>query len=544
MWIVSAMNRRIVYVLVASFVGVGLWLLLGGDPWWKTSERLEMPTELSPSVTKTPAPDLINPSVAHTAFVLEQERDPPPYPWPVPPGPSDVASVLERRRVSFRFDQTPFLMAVAYIAEVHDLTITLEPEVRRLVTEKDLKVTLKLNDISLENALRLILAADDDLVFAVTPTGVVIRMKRKEPEKPEEPRPPPPFSMGRWIVEETERERSGSWPAPPNNRWRWDLRRALESKRMSGNFASTPLPEFVTFVSELTRLNITIGRSIDIDKVKVTYRCTERSVGDVLRDVLGPHGLAVELGHETVSIVPASLAPLHDDPEPLPRLRDRTVPDFVGVTVPELVSAFAKQGIDLHPTERAWVSRGTFSFVCSEEPFGKALAALSKGGELEAWIDFHPVEPPREIVLLDGELASVNDALLRAVPDYRGVKATVSELRTRLESEVTKRRALRASRPIDRQALYSSEHGVDGQARQILKILDRVAALALAPARLAELKGALAAAQAKLAAAARDPHLAPLYETRVERLSREIEQLEKDVSLLRRLEAGEPLPPD
>jgi hypothetical protein len=76
--------------------------------------------------------------------------------------------VLERRRVSLRFEKTPLADAAEFFAEVSGFNVVLSAKAREKAAAEGLEVTLRLNDVSLRNALELaLIGTDGELAYGV-----------------------------------------------------------------------------------------------------------------------------------------------------------------------------------------------------------------------------------------------------------------------------------------------------------------------------------------------------------------------------------------
>jgi hypothetical protein len=460
----------------------------------------------------------------------EIEHDPPPYPWPVGPPSRDARTVSDESLVSLRFEDTPILTAIEYLNLLGVSRITLDAAARARVEAAESKVNLRLRDVSFTNAIRLVLTSDEQLVACFDANGVHLGTT-DEPKPPvaETPRPTPSFGA-------TLRD-AIAW-GPCNNRWRDDTVKALD-RNLTFNFDETPLNEVVQFLEDFSTAEIRISKAIDGDEVKVTRRAAGRSLRAVLDDVVAETGLAWSVKNRAIFVQPKEeVLETHPDqlqgetPDPLPALRDRRVSfDLRGVNVSEAVAALAAQGIEAFASESAWRSRGTFSLIARNEPLGKALGSIAK--PLRAWIAWSPREGHSEVVLFDGALASMRDALHAPVPPVPGFAAGADAQRRELIPVLRERRALRDTPAADPGVLAAKEAEADGAGRDVLGWLESRSVLAGSPGRLQQLRERLAGEEAGLRSET-DEWVRQARALRVAEVEKEVASATKD---LERLEA-------
>lgn len=81
----------------------------------------------------------------------------------------EEASALERRldqqRISVNFQQTPFHDCIEFLRDVAGLNFVVSHDAGELVSGENVRVTLRLSDISLKHALRLVLASNEQLAY-------------------------------------------------------------------------------------------------------------------------------------------------------------------------------------------------------------------------------------------------------------------------------------------------------------------------------------------------------------------------------------------
>jgi type II secretory pathway component HofQ len=95
-----------------------------------------------------------------------------------------IHRILSTQRVTLNFQETPFLDVVNFLRDITGLNIVVSKKARKLVEEEDLKVSIRLKDILLKNAIKLILASThSDLAFGVRHGVLLIGMKEEFKKK-------------------------------------------------------------------------------------------------------------------------------------------------------------------------------------------------------------------------------------------------------------------------------------------------------------------------------------------------------------------------
>lgn len=98
------------------------------------------------------------------------------------PVEAQIKSTLATRKVSIDFRQTSFEDALDFLRQVTGLNYYVAPAAAEALASEDVKISLKLRDITLQNALLLILGQAKDLVYRVRNDAVVINTKDAEKE--------------------------------------------------------------------------------------------------------------------------------------------------------------------------------------------------------------------------------------------------------------------------------------------------------------------------------------------------------------------------
>jgi hypothetical protein len=421
-----------------------------------------------------------------------------PYPWPEPQ-PTPFEERLASQKVTLNLDGTPLTEALELMHDLTSLDVGMSPALKAKAA--NLKVTLRVRDISVANALNLILATSPEPAVYDTRAGRLDLCFADE-------LPPKPRTIS---VQDLIREAGG---------WRDEYRKKLASQKLTFNFNATPLSEIVQFLQDFTGLNITVAKSIDQEAIKIDLKVRDVVAGDALAQIL-PKGLRWELRNESLEIT--------DEPlDATPSLARRHVAlDVRGKTVPDLIAALAKQGVEAVATEAAWASAGTLSVAGTGE-LETVLAPLRSGTSLS--VDFVGKDSlGREVVFFQGKVLHENEVLEGPVPAaYAGVVAEVARRRRDLAPFL----ATRASRREDGAtgaALDEAETRAYGQILALDLIIQRSRSFAEIPERRT-----LAAKELEKATASGDKRA-------VNRAKRELQWIEKGVPAAMALETGKAL---
>lgn len=84
---------------------------------------------------------------------------------------------LSSQRVTLNFDGTSFDDALNFLRDITGLNIVVSNDARDLIDSDSLEVSLRLKDISLKNALELILATNSDLIYTIRDGVILITTK-------------------------------------------------------------------------------------------------------------------------------------------------------------------------------------------------------------------------------------------------------------------------------------------------------------------------------------------------------------------------------
>ncbi|MDF1665831.1 MAG: hypothetical protein P1V97_29010, partial [Planctomycetota bacterium] len=74
---------------------------------------------------------------------------------------------LEARRISVQFTETPFFDAIQSLREKTAFNIVISEDARQLIRSESVRVTLTLKDISIKNAIQLVLSSHQHLEYSI-----------------------------------------------------------------------------------------------------------------------------------------------------------------------------------------------------------------------------------------------------------------------------------------------------------------------------------------------------------------------------------------
>jgi type II secretory pathway component GspD/PulD (secretin) len=113
--------------------------------------------------------------------------------------------------------------------------------------------------------------------------------------------------------------------------WIRDYRQVLKSRKVTLNFPETPFAEVISFLQDITGLNITVSPAVDQEEVTVSLRLRDIPLEDALKIILEQTQLAMAFKNETLMITPPDEArgeydlEIYDVQDLLSR-----IPDFPG----------------------------------------------------------------------------------------------------------------------------------------------------------------------------------------------------------------------
>lgn len=85
-----------------------------------------------------------------------------------------VERILEAKKISIHFSETPFFEAIDVLREKTDLNYIISEDARQLIRSESVRVSLKLTDISVKNAIQLVLSSHQHLEYRVEQGFVLI----------------------------------------------------------------------------------------------------------------------------------------------------------------------------------------------------------------------------------------------------------------------------------------------------------------------------------------------------------------------------------
>ncbi len=134
-----------------------------------------------------------------------------------------------------------------------------------------------------------------------------------------------------WLIKVQSREQGIADVEDSEPQWVRDYKQILSSRTVTLNFPDTPFAEVVSFLQDITGLNITIGASVDPEETTVQLRLREILLEDALKIILEQTGLAMAFRNETLLITQPEeargdyLLDIYDVQDLLAR-----IPDFPG----------------------------------------------------------------------------------------------------------------------------------------------------------------------------------------------------------------------
>ncbi len=495
--------------------------------------------------------------------VGEPEGRAPPYPWREYSADerariAENERLLDERKLDVSFDDTPFDEALAFLNDVGERVslprVTMDGLVRELCDDEQVKVKLMVKGMTARNTLNIVVAVKDDLTYEIDPDGVRVILPKRGPDA----------ELDRWARWTQLKTPPSKRPPPPEptaeeKRRREEARRRYENvlaAKVDYDFQSVTLGEAVESFSEKTDVPFTISKSIDSEAVKISGSGRGVPVREALEQLLEDSGFTFQLRNETVQIMP------HDEvstPRELKGIWKKPVTLALrGVPLREVLRALEPLGVRSLVSPEGWRSNGTISLVVADMPLLDVLQLVKKELPLACTVvDEEPDDDGGTKILrlvMRGEIASAREALSVAVPSFAGVAKQVEALRVQLRAALRARHAARGSTASGAE-LLAKERAVHELAASVLDVVRRAEVVAgarerkaaLSSARLEGLKAELAAARrtvevAGAEASVKDRSIALGLEGCVLDLEHDLEAAAKDVALLEKLDAGEPLP--
>jgi len=267
-----------------------------------------------------------------------------------------VHEKLESAKISLHFDGTPFNEAIEFLRDVTQLNYAVGSEARDLIDNESLEVSLRLKDISLVNAIKLILASHEELTYRIRAGVILIQttdalasselaleayavedivsgaLQGKggacldgdalielldeildDGEGSLEYTTGPEGEKGTLLVRRSPGDqaqvrqllsylRTLERESPAQPKWIRDYRQLLSSRKVTLNFSETPLADVISFLQDITGLNLVIASEVDSDQILVSLRLRDVSLKDALTIVLEQARLARSFVNEAILI--------------------------------------------------------------------------------------------------------------------------------------------------------------------------------------------------------------------------------------------------
>jgi hypothetical protein len=266
-----------------------------------------------PAEPTSPASRSVAPTVSEALTTMEPAKPASPAPNPSPPlTPAEQSlwsaglDALGDARLSGRsrainarlrymilavdHQDVPLAEVLRQLAETSGIPIEVTPDAAPLVALG--RVSLSLRGVSLKNAMNLALASREDLVWTQTESGVWVDADDGTVEVDWID------SLQRVSTRALTREDVPSWVRVVNQ--------TLDERRVTLHFQDTPLSEVVSFLQDITALNITVGASVDAQEIRVNAQQRRQRLRDVLDSLLKSADLGFVLENESLLMLPAA----------------------------------------------------------------------------------------------------------------------------------------------------------------------------------------------------------------------------------------------
>lgn len=205
------------------------------------------------------------------------------------PGDSVIEAKLELLKVDLNLDGQLVVDAIKDLNTIGlGFEIRIDPRVLAYLKKDQVEVSLRLRRISVRNALLLLLSVNPDLVYYFENDVLEITWEKFAPKED--------------AVEHVKRDEL--IPVEPLY---GIYRKTLRERKVTLNFDKTPLSDIVSFIQDITNLNITASRDIDLE-VPVTVDVRDGNLEAALKAILAKHGLYWIFENQTLKIVEKSQA--------------------------------------------------------------------------------------------------------------------------------------------------------------------------------------------------------------------------------------------
>lgn len=179
----------------------------------------------------------------------------------VSPDDKEIDRKLDNQKINLNLDETPLAEAFDLVHDLTGITVVVGPLAKDLIDSESLKASVKVQGLSVRNALDRVLAVKKDLRYEVW-RGCVFVTTKGDKEKPEP-------TLGK-------------------------LEEKLDAKRATVDFNETPLKDVVAFLADLGVAKLQVSKEIDQEQVKISLAMKNARVSDVLAVLARMTGLKVE----------------------------------------------------------------------------------------------------------------------------------------------------------------------------------------------------------------------------------------------------------
>ncbi|MBL4843957.1 MAG: hypothetical protein JKY65_00405 [Planctomycetes bacterium] len=261
----------------------------------------------------------------------------------------EIKKRLHSQNISLNFDGTPFSEGIDFLRDITQLNFVVTRDAQELVEDESVEISLRLKNISLVNAINLILASNESLAYRIQEGVIVIHTFDELPEDlvlevyvvrdivAGETRQAGGFALdadalielletcglgdegsleyqrGTLIVRKSAAShpkirkllaylRGAEQAEAQEPAWIKTYQDLLASRKVTLNFAETPLSDVVSFLQDITGLNITIGSGVNAEETIVSIRLREVLLEDALRLILEQADLGMSYRNQTLLI--------------------------------------------------------------------------------------------------------------------------------------------------------------------------------------------------------------------------------------------------
>lgn len=336
------------------------------------------------------------------------------------------AQKLEGQQITLDFDQTPLSEALSFLQDISGVPLRLSPGARESLAAAPQPVSLRLRNLSLKNALNLIVSRHPQLVWEVDRRGVLIR----------------PFAGPSLAVQ----LRKLAADAEDSDTLR-ALRRRLAEQRVSLNFEQTPLAEAIDFLRDISGLNYVASRSLGLERT-VTVALKNAPLGEALEALLKPHGLGISLQDGVIRLVKRAEASEREELQrKLKALRERPLTEAepqVGIDLGELAEQLeARSGALVVLGPGALVSRARVALPAGVSVAEGVKLARAQAGLEARWTWLRPEWKPVLSLTTRGR-GSLVEAAVRAQEETPWKNAPAGAAQALSDARSSSLEALRA----------------------------------------------------------------------------------------------------